>query len=164
MEGRAKGMVVWNALKRHYCLSLCPKENIKEILKNFYSKEKLKRIKTVNIWGSPCALDHQRKPKAFSFCIRENPKVISMNMPRIKMDERGAIFIPMRVLISIVVMAAIIAIAFLGLQNAIKVAAEKQVERECDELIAMLSTMVKGDARDINNPQDMQGSTRNKRV
>ena len=78
------------------------------------------------------------------------------------MDERGAIFIPMRVLISIVVMAAIVGIAFIGLQNAMKVAAEKQVERECNELISMLSTMVKGDARDINNPQDMQGSTRTK--
>ena len=83
-------------------------------------------------------------------------------MPKIKMDRRGAVFIPMRVLMSIVVMAAIVGLAFIGLQNAKKVAAEKQVESECDELISMLLTMVEGDVRDVNNLQDIQGSTRTK--
>ncbi|MEA2054040.1 MAG: hypothetical protein U9O96_02820 [Candidatus Thermoplasmatota archaeon] len=77
------------------------------------------------------------------------------------MDNRGATFIPMRVVVSIIVGAAIVALAFIGLQNAMKISAEKQVERECDKLIISISTMVaSGDARDVNNPQDTISHTR----
>jgi len=76
-------------------------------------------------------------------------------------DDRGSTFIPMRALMSIVVAGVIIGLVFIGLQHATKISAEKQVERECDDLIASLSTMVAGgDARDILNPQDTQGDSR----
>jgi len=73
-----------------------------------------------------------------------------------KGDERGQTFIPVRVLISIVVAGVVAALAFEGLQYAMKVVAEKQVERECDELITRISAMIAGgNARDITNPNDI---------
>jgi hypothetical protein len=67
----------------------------------------------------------------------------------------------MRVVISIAVGAVIVAMISIGLQNAVKISAEKQVEKECNDLISSLSTMVSsGDGRDVNNPQDNRGDIR----
>ena len=77
------------------------------------------------------------------------------------MDNRGATFIPMRALISIIMVGIIVALAFIGLQHAMKIQAEKQVKRECDELVSYLSTLVSGGyARDVDNPLDIQMHTR----
>jgi len=72
-----------------------------------------------------------------------------------KRDERGQTFIPVRVLISIVVAGVVAALAFGGLQYSMKLAAEKQVERECNKLLSQISTMIaSGDARDISDMHD----------
>jgi len=72
-----------------------------------------------------------------------------------KRDEKGQTFIPVRVVISIVVAGVIAGLAFAGLQYAMKVGAENQVERECDELLSQISIMVaSGDARDIYDMHD----------
>jgi len=85
-----------------------------------------------------------------------------MKIKNFRTDNRGATFIPMRALMSIVVAGVIIGLVFIGLQHATKISAEKQVERECNNLISSLSTMVaSGDARDVLNPQDSQGDSRN---
>jgi len=77
------------------------------------------------------------------------------------MDEGGTGVIPLRMLISLVVGAGIVTVAFLGLRNALHTAAEKQVERECDEILSSLSTMVaSGDARRASNPEMTRGDTR----
>lgn len=81
-------------------------------------------------------------------------------MPKIGIDERGTIFVPMRILLSIFVMVAIVGLAFMGLQNSMKVANEKRVERECNELISMLLIMIESSARDINDQQDIHGTIR----
>lgn len=78
-----------------------------------------------------------------------------------KGDEKGQTFIPIRVLISIVVAGIIAGLAFTGLQYAAKVAAEKQVERECSEMLFQISTMIaSGDARDIYDMHYDRGDKR----
>lgn len=77
------------------------------------------------------------------------------------MDRRGIEFIPLRVLISLAVGAGIVAVAYVGLRSALHTAAETQVERECNEVLSHLSTMVaSGDARDITDMDMTQGDTR----
>lgn len=78
------------------------------------------------------------------------------------MDNKGVTFIPMRALMSIVMVGIIVGLTFIGIQHVAKISAEKQVERECNNLISSISTMVaSGDARDILNPQDARGDSRN---
>lgn len=85
-----------------------------------------------------------------------------MNIKEILFDNRGATFIPMRALMSIVVAGIIVALAFVGIQYVTKIWAEKQVEEECNNLVSSISTMVaSGNARDVLNPQDSQGDSRN---
>jgi hypothetical protein len=75
--------------------------------------------------------------------------------------RRGAAWIPVRLVISIVVAAAIIAVVFLGLQQANKTSAQSEIEQECDMLAATLSTMVaSGDARNVDLPHDPRGDMR----
>lgn len=67
----------------------------------------------------------------------------------------------MRMIASIVVGAAIVGLVFLGLQTVMKTSSESQMERECNELITSLSTMVaSGDSRDVLNPQAATGDRR----
>ncbi len=76
-------------------------------------------------------------------------------------DKRGATFIPVRIVISITLAAAIVAIAYVGLHNAFKEKEESSVKKQCEELVAMLASMVKsGDARDVENPFAHDGDTR----
>ena len=80
---------------------------------------------------------------------------------KLVVDKKGATFIPMRVMISIVLAAIIVAIAYVGLHNAMKEKEVSNVKKQCEELVAMLSTMVKsGDARNVENPFDSPGDTR----
>ena len=80
---------------------------------------------------------------------------------RLVANKRGTTFIPMRVVISIILAAIIVAIAYVGLHNAMKEKEVSNVKKQCEELVAMLSTMVKsGDARDVENPFDSSGDTR----
>ncbi|MDD3492169.1 MAG: hypothetical protein PHU95_02715 [Candidatus Thermoplasmatota archaeon] len=81
------------------------------------------------------------------------------------MDKRGMGAIPLRMLISLVVGAGIVAVVFVGLRGALHTAAEKQVERECHEILSSLSTMVaSGDARWASNPEMARGDTRSMEI
>lgn len=86
---------------------------------------------------------------------------MNKNSKSLKKNKRGATFISMRIVMSIVLAAVIMSLAIVGSQYVIRVLAEKQVERECNDLIASLSTMIaSGDARDVNNLLDEQGDSR----
>lgn len=82
-----------------------------------------------------------------------------MNWKGIMPDSSGTAFIPVRVVISIAVGAAIIGLVFLGLQFADETTAQEKVQRACDSLEASLTTTIQGDARDVDNPPDSPGST-----
>ena len=60
------------------------------------------------------------------------------------MDEKGLTFVTMRVLMSIIIAGIIAGLTFVGLQYALKIEAEKQIERECNDLISRISAMVAG--------------------
>jgi len=80
---------------------------------------------------------------------------------KLVVDKGGATFIPVRATISIILAIAIVTLAYVGLQNAMKEKEEGSVRRQCEELIALLSTMVKsGNARDVENPFDFTGDAR----
>ncbi len=82
-------------------------------------------------------------------------------MAGITTDGRGAAFIPVRVMISIAIGAAIVGLVCLGFQQAQKTSAQSQVERECNRLLSSLSTMrTSGDARNIDNPFSSPGERR----
>jgi len=67
--GRVGGKM--NKDKRDLFIFTLPKLKCKINFKNFTStEEKLKKIKTIKIWGSSCAFITKESQKASSFCIR----------------------------------------------------------------------------------------------
>ena len=74
-------------------------------------------------------------------------------------------FIPLRFIISVMIMAIIFSVFFAGFKYASRVIAEKNVERECNELIGEISTMVaSGNSRDIYDKNILKGDTRTKEL
>lgn len=75
-----------------------------------------------------------------------------------------AMFIPLRFIISIIMMAIIFSVFFAGFKYAGRVIAEKNVEKECNELIGEISIMVaSGDSRNIYEKNVLKGDTRVKK-
>ena len=70
------------------------------------------------------------------------------------MDKRGNSFLSMRVILSIVVIAAITGLFYVGIKNAIPLIEENNMEKQIEELETAFHQMVKGDTRDIALQQD----------
>ncbi|MCD6513072.1 MAG: hypothetical protein J7K61_05680 [Thermoplasmata archaeon] len=76
-------------------------------------------------------------------------------------DNRGEAFIPIRILISVTMIAAISAVSFIAYENAMKIADEKHVENICQKILSKLEEMKKeGKVRDLNNPREVIGDRR----
>ncbi len=79
-------------------------------------------------------------------------------------DNKGQTFLPIRLLMSIVIIAAISAIFYIGIRNMMPIIAENKVERQITELIAMFQEMVKGDARNLDIMENYKESPGERRV
>ncbi|HEC77047.1 MAG TPA: hypothetical protein ENI33_07315 [Thermoplasmatales archaeon] len=79
-------------------------------------------------------------------------------------QDKKATFIPLRFVISVVMIAIIFSIFFLGFRYASRIIAEKNVDRECSELIGEISTMVaSGNSRNLYDKNSLIGDTRTKK-
>lgn len=79
-------------------------------------------------------------------------------------DKKGQTFLPMRLLMSIVVIAAISAVFYVGIKNMMPAMAENKVERQITELQAMFEEIIKGDARNLNIMENYKTSPGERRV
>jgi len=78
--------------------------------------------------------------------------------------DKKATFILSRFVISVVMIAIIFSIFFLGFKYASRIIAEKNVYRECNELIGEISTMVaSGNSRNLYDKNSLIGDTRVKK-
>ncbi len=65
------------------------------------------------------------------------------------MNKEGATFIPIRLLMSIVVIAVISMLLYTGIKNWMIISAENNVQEQIGELVAMFQEMISGSARDV---------------
>jgi hypothetical protein len=78
-----------------------------------------------------------------------------------KLDNKAADFLPIRLIVSLVVIVAITGLMGFGLYNLSITQSENQVDQECKELISSLNSMVaKGEPRDVYDVSGTRGSTR----
>lgn len=77
-----------------------------------------------------------------------------------KLDEKAADVLPIRLIVSIAIIAAVTGITGFGLYNMSITSSENQVDHECKDLISSLNSMVeKGEPRELYDLDDL-GSTR----
>lgn len=78
-----------------------------------------------------------------------------------KLDNKAADFLPVRLIVSLAIIAAITGLMGIGFYNLSITSSENQVDQECKELIASLNSMVsKGEPRELYDVSGDRGSTR----
>lgn len=76
-------------------------------------------------------------------------------------SNTGAETLVLRLLISLVVLAAIFALVFIGMQHVQTTQAQTTLQAESNKLISAATTLLEhGSARDLNDPNAKRGSTR----
>ncbi len=70
------------------------------------------------------------------------------------MDKQGIAFLTVRVVLSIVVVATITGIFYIGVKNVMPTIEEGKVKKQVEELDSIFHQMVVGDARDVALQQD----------
>ena len=79
-------------------------------------------------------------------------------------NNAGQTFLPMRLLMSIVVIAVIATLFYLGLKHIMPAMAENKVERQITELEAMFNEMISGDARNLDIMENYKESPGERRT
>ncbi len=79
-------------------------------------------------------------------------------------DRRGATFISMRLLMSIVVIVVISSLFYVGLKNIMPSIAEAKVERQVNALDNLFQEMITGDARDVALYEDYKTQSGERRT
>ncbi len=78
-----------------------------------------------------------------------------------KLDNKAADFLPIRLIVSLAIIAAITGLMGIGFYNLSITSSENHVDQECKELIASLNSMVsKGEPRGVYDVDGTRGSTR----
>ncbi|HEY9246971.1 MAG TPA: hypothetical protein VIO11_09010, partial [Candidatus Methanoperedens sp.] len=88
----------------------------------------------------------------------------ALSIPYFIIDDRGTLAIPVRLVVYVIITAAIVAVSITGLQHLKPTVAENTIEKQTGEIIAALKIMQYGGARNLIDLASPAGNMRTFRI